>query len=235
MFSIKKTLKSIGSLLIYKYTWWRHQMETFSALLAICAGNSPVPGEFPTQRPVTRSFDVFFDLRPNKRLSKQSWGWWFETLSHPLRRHRNDLFENLVRPILLYGSDGWGVNASIDMTIDKLFYQYMRCVLNVKSTASNVIVVGECGQMPPSLYCHINTLSYLKRLQDLPDTKIVKQVFNELNRLHLYGVKTFFTGTSATGQQRWLISISPKDLLNDEGRFLDLRNISRQSPIVATE
>ena len=40
-------------------------METFSALLAICAGNSPVPGEFPTQRPVTRSFDVFFDLRLN--------------------------------------------------------------------------------------------------------------------------------------------------------------------------
>ena len=168
-------------------------MDTFSALLAICAGNSPVPGEFPTQRPVTRSFDVFFDLRPNKRLSKQSWGWRFETLSHPLRRHRNDLFENLVRPILLYGSDGWGVNASIDMTIDKLFYQYMRCVLNVKSTASNVIVVGECGQMPPSLYCHMNTLSYLKRLQDLPDTKIVKQVFNELNRLHLYGVKTWVT------------------------------------------
>ena len=36
------------------------------------AGNSPVPGEFPTQRPVTRSFDVYFDLRLNKRLSKQS-------------------------------------------------------------------------------------------------------------------------------------------------------------------
>ena len=41
-------------------------METFSALLAICAGNSPVSGEFPAQRPVTRSFYVFFDLRPNK-------------------------------------------------------------------------------------------------------------------------------------------------------------------------
>ena len=41
-------------------------METFSALLAICAGNSPVPGEFPTQSPVTRSFDVFLDLRLNK-------------------------------------------------------------------------------------------------------------------------------------------------------------------------
>ena len=44
-------------------------METFSALLAICAVNSPVPGEFPVQRLVARSFDVFFDLRPNKRFS----------------------------------------------------------------------------------------------------------------------------------------------------------------------
>ena len=70
-------------------SWWRHQMETFSALLAICTGNSPVPGEFPAQRPVTRSFDVFFDLRSNKRLSKQWRGWWFETQSCPLWRHRN--------------------------------------------------------------------------------------------------------------------------------------------------
>ena len=73
------------------WTWWRHQMETFSALLAICAGNSPVPGEFPTQRPVTWSFDVFFDLRQNKRLSKQWWGWWFKTPSRPLWRHRNEV------------------------------------------------------------------------------------------------------------------------------------------------
>ena len=64
--------------------WWRHRMETFSALLAICAGNSLVTGEFLAQRPVARSFDVFFDLRLNKRLSKQSWGWWFETLSRPV-------------------------------------------------------------------------------------------------------------------------------------------------------
>ena len=64
---------------------WRHQMETFSALLADCAGHSPISGKFPAQRPVTRSFVVFFDLRLNKRLSKQSWGWWFETPS----RHYN--------------------------------------------------------------------------------------------------------------------------------------------------
>ena len=47
-------------------------------------------GEFPTQRPVTRSFDVFFDLRLNKRLSKQPWGWWFETPSWSLWRQCND-------------------------------------------------------------------------------------------------------------------------------------------------
>ena len=43
----------------------------------------PVTDEFPSQRPVTRSFDVFCDLRLNKWLSKHSWGWWFETLSRP--------------------------------------------------------------------------------------------------------------------------------------------------------
>ena len=69
------------------HSWWRHQMETLSALLAICAGNSLVTGEFPAQRPVTWSFEVVFDLRLNKRLRKQSWGWWFETLSRQLWRH----------------------------------------------------------------------------------------------------------------------------------------------------
>ena len=55
-------------------------METFSALLALCAGNSPVTGEFPSQMPVTKSFDVFFDLRLNKRLSNRE--------AVDLRRHR---------------------------------------------------------------------------------------------------------------------------------------------------
>ena len=56
-------------------------METFSALLAICAGNSPVPGEFPAQRPVTRSFDVFFDLRLNN-------GWVNNRKAGDSRRYR---------------------------------------------------------------------------------------------------------------------------------------------------
>ena len=74
-----------------------HNMMTtsignISALLALCAGNSPVTGEFPSQRPVRRSFDVFFDLRLNQRLSKQTQGWWFETPSYLLWRHCNGCF-----------------------------------------------------------------------------------------------------------------------------------------------
>ena len=74
-----------GPLVNGGFPWWRHQMEAFSALPALCAGNSPLTGEFPSQRPVTRSFDVFFDLRLNKRLSKQSRRRRFETPS--LWRH----------------------------------------------------------------------------------------------------------------------------------------------------
>ena len=68
-------------------SWWRHQMETSSMLLVFRAGNAPVPGEFPAQRPVTRIFDVLSDLRRNKWLSKQSGCWWFETPSCSLWRH----------------------------------------------------------------------------------------------------------------------------------------------------
>ena len=67
-------------------------METFSELLAVCEGNPPVTGGFPSQRPVSQSFDVFFDLRLSKRLNKQSRRSWFETASHSLWRHCNDTF-----------------------------------------------------------------------------------------------------------------------------------------------
>ena len=109
----------LGTKLQSALSWWRHQMETFSALLAICAGNSPVPGEFPTQRPVTRSFDVYFDLRPDERLSKQSWCWWFETLSHSLWRHRNGIYptpgcENQwILPVVYYVVDTTNPNSHI--------------------------------------------------------------------------------------------------------------------------
>ena len=85
---------------VFSCSWWRHQMETFSTLLALCVGNSPVPGEFPSQRPVTRSFDVFFNLCLDKRLSKQSWGWWFETPSRSLSRHCNAMGQVTRQPLV---------------------------------------------------------------------------------------------------------------------------------------
>ena len=62
-------------------------MTSFSTLLALFIWNSPVTGRL--QRPVMRSFDVFFDLRLIKRLSKQLWGWWFEMQLHSLWHHCN--------------------------------------------------------------------------------------------------------------------------------------------------
>ena len=56
--------------LLSNISWWHHQMETFSALQALCEGNPSITGGLSSQRPVTRSFDVFFDLCLNKRLSK---------------------------------------------------------------------------------------------------------------------------------------------------------------------
>ena len=67
------------------WSWWCHQMEIFSALLALCDGNSTGISRLPPQRPV--GFAVFFDLRMETLLSKQSRRWWFETPSRSLWRH----------------------------------------------------------------------------------------------------------------------------------------------------
>ena len=85
---------SYHSLVLSHWSWCHHQMETFSALLALCAGNSLVTSVFPSQRPVMWSFDIFFDLHLNKRLSKQSWGWWFEMPSRSLWHHCNYIYIN---------------------------------------------------------------------------------------------------------------------------------------------
>ena len=111
-------------------TWWRHQMETFSALLAICAGNSPVTGEFPAQRPVTRSFDFFFDLHMNKRLSKQSWGWWFETPSRSLCRHCNEYVLN-VQYLIYYSGNKAGALVMASWS-NKSLLKYDTCLLILK-------------------------------------------------------------------------------------------------------
>ena len=82
-----------------RFGLWAHNMMTssngniFRVTGHLCR---EFTGEFPAQMPVTRSFDVFFDLRLNQRLSKQWWGWWFETLPCPLWRHCNEPFVKWV-------------------------------------------------------------------------------------------------------------------------------------------
>ena len=69
---------------------WKHFPRYWSFVRGIHRGRiHRSPGEFRAHRPVTRSFHVFFDLRLNQRLSKQSWCWWFETLPRQLWRHCN--------------------------------------------------------------------------------------------------------------------------------------------------
>ena len=84
---------------------------------------------------------------------------------------RFDIFDTMIRPIITYTSDVWG----------------LRCVLCVKATTSNVIVFGECGKFPPSMYCHANVLCYLYRLLTMQPGRIVKSVFNSLHDLNNQG------------------------------------------------
>ena len=93
-------------------------METFSALLALCEGKSPVTGEFPSQRLVTWSLDVFFNLRLNQRVSKQSGRRWFETPSRSLWRHCNGKHNNGIR---LYTKNKMALINEISMK--NIFYE----------------------------------------------------------------------------------------------------------------
>ena len=118
-------------------------METFSVLLAIFAGNSPVTGEFHAQRPVTRSFDVFFDPRMNKQLSKQSYGWWFEMPSRSLWRHCNDFFQR---------TDNAYFFVSFAYSMDKLLNKLLNCRwLKTPWRSSAAIVMGR-GLISYTLY-----------------------------------------------------------------------------------
>ena len=92
-----------------------------------CAGNSPVTGEFSSPRPVTRSFDVFIDLRLNKVLSKQSWGWWSGTSSRSLWR-------DMRHKLLVYDMSG-----SIDL--DPVIRHSLHCALGESGVGSACCLV----------------------------------------------------------------------------------------------
>ena len=119
--------------------------------MTLCAGNSSGHGEFPAQRPVTRSFDVFIDLRLDKQLSKQSGGWWFETLSCPLWRHRNDVIQvNTYRFIIICDGNEicfWYCN-SLRMTDYLLFL----CLLSFSSCPKIHFVIKTIDENPLQIW-----------------------------------------------------------------------------------
>ena len=106
---------------------------------------------------------------------------------------RFDMFDTLVRPVFTYGSDVWGMSKSGQGALDKVFLHYARCTLGVKATTCNVIVYGECGKYPPSIFCQVNVLCYLHRLLTLQGGKMIKSVFCTLNDLHDQGFLTWVT------------------------------------------
>ena len=145
------------------FTPFPHMMtssnENISVLLAFCAGNSPVAGEFPSQRPVTRNFDVFFDLRMNKRLSKQSWGWWFETPSGSLWRHCNvfqDVYMYIYTTVWKWSVKHHFANSNFDI------YEYetgcwwkvekITCLLK---DATNILLRLHCSSVMFIYHTHI--------------------------------------------------------------------------------
>ena len=119
------------------------------------------PGEFPAQRPVTRSFDVFFHLHPNKRLSKQSWGWWFETPSRSLWCHRNDVghfhgYESRMHWHMLMHSSGWTTQAatSTSRLISHIMYiDWLSWYRNFVNNNKGNVHDGWFWKIPASVWC----------------------------------------------------------------------------------
>ena len=103
------------------------------------------------------------------------------------------MFNTLVQPILTFGSDVWGNQKSIIDKLDSVYFRFARCSLGVKGTTSKIITVGEYGMFPPSIFCKVALLNYYNRLQNMPETWIAKQVFNELRHLHELGFTNWIT------------------------------------------
>ena len=136
-------------------------------------GDSPVPGEFSAQRPVTRGFAVFFDLYLNKWLSKQSWGWWFETPSYPLWRHRNEDWSFSQTPVPLIQNSSGLLDSVTEVTYSKrrpqkhLFKVRIMIMITFKNTNALTIT--------PSI-CHYNSNTTIMILVAMEIWNIIQQL-----------------------------------------------------------
>ena len=128
-----------------------------------------------------------------------------------------NLFESCVQPILTYGSDVWGVSKPGREAVDKVLLWFLRFVLHVKPTTSNVITLGECGRIPPGVFCEINCILFFLRLRSLLESSVTNIMFREQKRLHELGFKTWY------GKVWELARIHGLDLNNDLSKS-DIKN-----------
>ena len=103
------------------------------------------------------------------------------------------MYQSLIQPILLYGSDVWGMNITAQKSLDKVFHRFIKVILHVKQSTSNVMLVGEVGMFPPSMLCHRNTLLYFVRLNNLPQGSVLKSIFLESKRLSDLGHRSWYS------------------------------------------
>ena len=59
------------------------------------------------------------------------------------------MYQSLIQPIVLYGSDVWGMNITAQKSLDNVFLWFLKVILHVKQSTSKVMLVGEVGMFPP--------------------------------------------------------------------------------------
>ena len=91
-------------------------------------------------------------------------------------------FDSLVRPVLTYGCAIWVTRSNGREQMDKIHLIYLRSNLGIKASSSNVITLGECGSIFPSATIQAICITYLKRIQPLPYTSLLKQTSNEMKK-----------------------------------------------------
>ena len=101
------------------------------------------------------------------------------------------IFDTLLKPILTYGSDVWGISKIGRSSLDSFFLKFVKNTLSVKISTSNLMILGESGQIPPSIHCLYSCITFLNRIHHMDECTYVKQVYNELNRLHECGFHTW--------------------------------------------
>ena len=96
-------------------------------------------------------------------------------------------YRTLIQPILLYGSDVWGFSRNMCESIDKVCLFFLRCILRVKSSTSNLMCFGELGIIPPSILAKINLLNFHLRLKDMSLNSLEKAVIDDMYELKEVG------------------------------------------------